>query len=298
MTYVLTGASGWIGRNALACYEQMYGRERLLADVVPLASEPKTIDFGSPHGPVEAKDLRAITSIGPLSGIFHCAFLKRRRISEFGVGTFIDQNQSITDLVVQALKNNHSASTVHISSGAASRHDRIQGDVILDPYGVLKKREELRFEKLSESRLCLSLRVYALSGPLFAASDSYALLSFARSALMYGYVEVKTHQKVLRSYVHAQDLVSLAWRFLSSSGLSGYYRIDACNVSTDLHALAEAVSLMTNTSLREAEINASAPVDDYQGDSSEFIQLAYRLGIDLKGLAEQIRSTLVSVQAC
>ena len=101
---LLTGASGWFGRTALWEFEQAHSPDALRQQVIPFASNAKSIDFGSPHGPVQARSLHEMAEVPNPSGLLHLAFLTRDRIAELGQPAYVASNRAITSQVAALLR--------------------------------------------------------------------------------------------------------------------------------------------------------------------------------------------------
>lgn len=296
---VLTGASGWFGKNALHALEKRIGPENLRAALWPVASRAQVIDFGSPCGPIRCYPLETLNDIEHPTGVLHTAFLKRSHIADVGAAAFVDINRRITRSVTRLLEKNSSCPVVAISSGVAagcSDHTR-SVTLAADPYAVLKCEEEEALRKRSNSRMIMVFRVYAASGRFLRVPTDYALGSFVQSALQRRAIEIRATGPVWRSYVNAGDLMALSWDLLLQPLLPGYSRIDACTETLEIETLARNVvdCLGGGPVLRRLDPNASE--DRYVADPDRLISLMQYRGITIKALREQIIDTAIDIRS-
>jgi len=54
------------------------------------------VDFDSPHGPVKAHSLEAITEVSNPRGLLHLAFLARDKVEDLGHVRYLATNRAIT----------------------------------------------------------------------------------------------------------------------------------------------------------------------------------------------------------
>lgn len=101
------------------------------------------------------------------------------------------------------------------SSGAVYDKNRILAeDIEHNPYGVLKLEEEALLQALASSEATgLSIcRLFNLSGP-FIHKD-FALNSIIKSLFEKKEIHLKANRKVVRDYIHVEDLVSLGFSMM------------------------------------------------------------------------------------
>ncbi len=233
--FLLSGASGWFGRTALWEYEQVHGPEALRRDVLPFASKECMVDFESPHGPVRAQPLSAITEVPHPRGLLHLAFLTRDKVAELGLRRYIETNRAITATVSRLLRQWPNMPVVATSSGAAAALDGKEPDLEGNPYATLKQEEEKLFEWESAKRMSMVFRVYAASGRFMTRPEKFALGDFLLQAIRGEPVRVRSPHPVIRSYVNFEQMMRLAWRLLSQAAPAlGYQRLDACTLTLSL----------------------------------------------------------------
>ena len=291
---LLTGASGWFGRTALHVYEQEHGPEALRRDVIPFASRERWVDFDSPHGPVKAHPLEAITEVSNPRGLLHLAFLTRDKVEELGHDRYVATNRAITARVAELLQAWPSMPVVATSSGAAAALDGQPPDLAGNPYATLKQEEETLLERQSATRMAVVFRVYAASGRFMTRPEKFALGDFILQALQGQPVQVRAPHEVWRSYVSVEQLMQLSWRLLrgeNEPAQTGVQRLDACGPAVELAEVAAAVAAALGTSVTPRVIT-SAATDHYGGDGEGFQALLQRFGQVPLSLHEQIGHTI------
>lgn len=289
--WVLTGASGWFGRTALWEYEQLHGPEALRRDVVACASSARDIDFGSPHGPVQAVGLEVLDTIGEASGLIHLAFLTRDRVAAFGVEPYIEANRAITARLAEFIGRNPGIPILTTSSGAAAVFDSGAVDMTGNPYAALKQEEEELWRRSGAERMAAVFRVYAATGRFIKDPKVFALSDFLCKALAGERIEIRSERPVIRSYVHVGTMMRLFWSILAQPGGPGFLQVNAAMQTVSLVELAEAISAIWGLPDPLFRIDPSLPGDDYRADSGPFLTLLREHGIEAPGLEEQLRET-------
>jgi nucleoside-diphosphate-sugar epimerase len=169
-------------------------------------------------------------------------------------------------------------------------------DLARNPYGVLKRRDELLFAeacRAAGTRLAVA-RIFNLSGPYINKLDSYALASFLIDALAGRPIAIRAAQRVERSYVHVGDVVGLALAVLLDPG-SEAVTLDTAGERVvevgELAALIRDIVGRPGLEIHRPPVDAGLPADRYVGDGAAMAALARRYGLGLHDLAEQIRRT-------
>ncbi len=304
--FLLTGASGWFGRTALWEYEQVHGPEAVRRDVLPFASKDCWVDFDSPHGPVRARPLSAITEVPCPRGLLHLAFLTRDKLAELGLARYVEINRSITATVARLLRQWPTMPVVATSSGAAAALDGKAPDLQGNPYATLKQEEEKLLERESATRMAMVFRVYAASGRFMTRPEKFALGDFILQAIRGEPIRVRSSHPVIRSYVNIEQMMRLAWRLLSESQpQDGYSCVDACTHTVGLIALAAMVAGVFAADCSLPDADCSLPdeatkhlpvVDRYAGDQDSYISLSSDFGVSVIDLEQQIRATALGLR--
>jgi nucleoside-diphosphate-sugar epimerase len=289
--FILTGASGWFGRTALWEYEALHGPESLRADVVACSSSAKLIDFGSPHGPIQAVGLEALEHIHSASGLIHLAFLTRDRVAEIGLERYIQINRAITASIAAFLQDKPAIPIITTSSGAAAVLDGQTPDLHGNPYASLKQEEEELWHHSGASRMAAVFRVYAASGRFIKDPRLFALSDFLSKANAGQQIEVRSPRPVIRSYVHVGTMMRLFWAMLRAPLPSGFLQVDACMETLSLVELARIISRLWSLPDPLFSIDPSLDADCYEADSGPFSALLARYHIALVDLSGQLRET-------
>ncbi len=272
--FLLTGASGWFGRTALYEYEQEHGPEALRRDVIPFASRERWVDFDSPHGPVKALPLEAITQVSNPRGLLQLAFLTRDKVEELGWERYVTTNRAITAKLGEVLRAWPMMPVVAISSGAAAALDGKPPDLEGNPYATLKQEEEALLESESATRMAMVFRVYAASGRFMTRPEKFALGDFLLQALQGEVIRVRAPHRVTRSYVSIESLMALSWELLRQPSDQQRFRLmDACTNTLDLRELAGLVAAETSTSVQGPTVDSHGAPDLYQGETGPFREL-------------------------
>jgi nucleoside-diphosphate-sugar epimerase len=289
--WVLTGASGWFGRTALWEYEFLHGPDALRSDVVACASSAKLIDFGSPHGPIQAVGIEALEQIHNAAGLIHLAFLTRDRVAEIGLERYIQANRAITAGIAAFLQHNPAIPIITTSSGAAAVLDGQPPDLEGNPYATLKQEEEALWRHSGASRMAAVFRVYAASGRFIKDPRLFALSDFLSKAIAGQQIEVRSRRPVIRSYVHVGTMMRLFWAMLRAPLTPGFLQVDACMETLSLVELAQIISGLWGLPEPLFGIDPSLEADRYEADAGPFGELLDRYHIAPLDLPGQLRET-------
>lgn len=289
LCWVLTGASGWFGRTALWEYERLFGPEALRQEVLPFASRVKSIDFGSPMGPIQAVSLEDLDRIQHATGLIHLAFLTRDRLPVIGVERYIQINRAITARIENFLHRNPSVPIITTSSGAAAVLDGQKPDLYGNPYATLKQEEERLWLRNGTSRKAAVFRVYAASGRFIKDPSIFALSDFLAKAKAGQQIQVYSKRPVIRSYVHVGTLMRLFWAMLREPLAQSVLQVDACMDTFSLVDLAKIISRLWNLPEPLFSIDPSLGEDRYEADCRPFRDLLLYYHIAPLKLEEQLR---------
>ena len=293
--FVLTGASGWFGQTALWEYEQLLGPESLRRDVILFASAARTIDFGSPHGPVEALPLQEIQHVPRTSGLLHLAFLTRERLAVEGLDAYVQKNRAITAAVAAWIKHHPTLPIITTSSGAAAALDGMPADLKGNPYATLKQEEETLWKQQASQRMALVFRVYAASGRFLKDPKIFALGDFITQAKAGQPITVRSPRPVIRSYVHVGTLMRLAWAMLLQPLPPGFLQVDASTHTLSLVDLASRIADMWNLPPPLSRIDSNLATDDYSADPTPFLELLARYQLKSPTLEQQIQESAEAI---
>ncbi len=289
--WVLTGASGWFGRNALWEYEQIHGPKALRRDVIACASTARPIEIGSPYGPVQAVALEELGAIDDADGLIHLAFLTRERLATVGLDRYITSNRAITAQVAGCIARNPGMPIITTSSGAAAVFDGAEVDLSGNPYAALKQEEEELWRRSGVEHMATVFRVYAATGRFIKNSKVFALVDFLRSALAGERIEIRSKRQVIRSYVHIGTMMRLFWAILAKPDGAGFKQVDAVIDTFTLVDLAKTISEFWGLPEPRFCVEDSLPADDYQADKTVFLELLKKHDLAIPTLIKQLQET-------
>ncbi|GDX39675.1 hypothetical protein LBMAG20_18900 [Methylocystaceae bacterium] len=211
---VITGVSGWLGQATLEMCEGVFGHH-LQERVVGISSQPRELILRSGSVFKSINFDQANLLQGRPSLLAHYAFLTREKVGNQSLESYVSQNRNISQQVVSLSKKIGAIGVFSTSSGAVYDKNRILAeDIEHNPYGVLKLEEEALLQALASSEATgLSIcRLFNLSGP-FIHKD-FALNSIIKSLFEKKEIHLKANRKVVRDYIHVEDLVSLGFSMM------------------------------------------------------------------------------------
>ena len=211
---LITGVSGWLGQATLEMCASIFGH-RLQERVVGIASQPRELILrsGAVFKAIDFDQANLLQKRPTL--LAHYAFLTRDKVSNQPLESYVNQNRKISQQVVQLSKEIGVIGVFSTSSGAVYDKNRIlTDDIEHNPYGVLKLEEEALLQALASSEdMSLSIcRLFNLSGPFI--HKEFALNSIIKSLFEKKEIHLKANRKVVRDYIHVEDLVSLGFSML------------------------------------------------------------------------------------
>jgi nucleoside-diphosphate-sugar epimerase len=293
---IVTGASGWLGRATL----------NMLRDLLGECFDTRVLAFGS-----YARDVllpggirvgcRALADLaaydGPPPLIIHHACLTKDRVSALGADAFLGINDGIRDQLTDLVKRRGAVGFFLPSSGAVYGPGRnLAQDAAANPYGVSKLRDETRFSVLAQEGgfPLVIARVFNMSGPFINKPEAYALASFLVALKAGRPVEIRATRRVVRSYVHAGDLLLLVLGALLLRPMEDPLLFDtegelAIEVG-DLARRCAAVLGVPGASICRPNLE-DLPDDVYVGEGAVMRKLAAELSLQLRPLDTQIADT-------
>ena len=294
--YIVTGATGWVGKNLLHCLQKIIDRRQFNNEVFCFANKKRKISSTAYREKIEIP----IIPLSEINNIFegnsnlkiiHTAFLTREKIKDFGKEEYIRKNQSITNLIENLLIKNYGSRIVIISSGAAQNYDANLSECKLstaEPYSFLKREEEIKLSKISDS---LILRIFALTGKFIRDPEIFALGNFLISAKQNKAIKILSKTPVSRSYGFAADIADLSIKWLNSSLVGCRNPIAAVSETIDLLTLANKISKIYDLPNLKHNINFDLDSNDYVASIDEFKLLLNKFNLKATSLEDQIKIT-------
>jgi nucleoside-diphosphate-sugar epimerase len=294
---LVTGAGGWVGRNALDHF--LAARGAGASDVVTgFARAEREVHLGADRMfPVAAMDQFFSSTLSEGSVVVLCGFPTQDQVDAMGEAIYIDAITQLRRDTVSLLRGNPPVDIVYLSSGAAtsvqSGHDvatrtRVYGQAKIDDEEALREAVQA-----TGGRLCV-VRAFALSGPYMTKPDTYALGNMIMQALERGTIEVKATRPVRRSYMSIDDMLRVAVHAVGELPSGGAVTFETAGEVVEMGVLAERVLAVLGrdpSAVRRPPIDHGAPADDYVGDSPVVRRLAGHARVELAPLDEQIALT-------
>ena len=290
---VLTGGTGWVGRNFLSEIQRNYS---------PAEIQERVLIFGSKKGEIMTKKYRSKESVKipvyPLSSLnnmlkkkpgiklIHSAFLRKEKLNKLGLQKYIKENKEITNCVSELLRSSSNSKSIAISSGAATFFEKDKKSIEEDPYGFLKLNEENKLNDVSE---CMKLRIYGLTGKFITNPKLFALGSFLISAKEKKAIEIKSRCQVIRSYGFASDIAKIGLSWLNSN--NGSDSIFAATETISIYELAQEITKLFNLAPVIANIDDNLPKDVYACETAKFKKYLNLYNIKPTNLVKQITET-------
>ncbi len=287
---LITGASGWIGRETIALLQQVLG-DQFAHHVTLAGSRDSTISIeGIRH---HVRKLFGINSGEQFDTVIHLAFLTQEKAHILGVEEFSRLNREISEFLYKLSKSANVSRLLVASSGAA---DPVILEAFKDPakriYGELKRESEELFSELGkQSNMKVEIcRIWSISGSHFLTPTKYALGNFIEQAKSTGNIHLANPAVVRRAYIDAGEMMGvLLINLIKGSGRL----ISSGGFETSLQQLARLVLNEFNPSgqvIVPAETNEHQD-DIYAPNVEPFNILAKNYGVQLSNLEEQIRIT-------
>ncbi|PZU96192.1 MAG: hypothetical protein DCE90_10655 [Pseudanabaena sp.] len=297
--FAVTGASGWFGRSTLNLLWELLGEANFYKRVYAFSSKDGAITIENKFT-LPTQSLEKIVELKSLDYLFHYAFLTRDRVEHMDIQSYIDINTGITDLIVKRLKQEAIKGVFATSSGAVYNQDYTLVDcdreLTKNPYGALKRREEILLTETCESLeiSCLVLRVFSVMGAFMTKPTAYAVGDFVYQALNSQHINILAERPVWRSYTHIQDLVYLGILYLSEPPQLTPMCVDTCGCIVEMDTLARQVlsCLQIDPNSISRNLNLLIEPSRYVGKSTEIDQLSSRLNLHFSPFTKQVLDTI------
>ncbi len=284
---VITGAAGWAGRTLLDCLArdtELLRQGRVHA----FAREERRLEVRGQA--VQLRPLHEALQIRrPVALLAPFAFLTRDRVSEFGVGRYIDENSHLLGLTSSLIHALAPKRVIAVSSGAAAR---VEGDgVAAEPYGLLKRAEESVLREACDA-VGASLavgRLWGASGYTMIPAAKYALSDFILQGLQATSIRVRASHMVQRRYV---DMAQFLEVLLLSSDKGSNLLLDSGGPLIEIGELAALIGSMLGKPTSRPDLS-DEPVDSYFPNSDAFERAAANAGLTLLTIEQQLAATIL-----
>ena len=290
---LITGATGWVGRETISLLQGTFGDEFDRRVILAGSRDSRIVVNGLTH---HVRKLFDISSEEHFDAVIHLAFLTQEKAKILGAKEFARLNKGISDFVYNLSYRSNVGQILVASSGAA---DPKVLSAFKDPakrvYGELKGESEELFAQLrnhghAKVEIC---RIWSISGSHFLTPTKYALGNFIEQAKATGNIHLANSAAVKRAYIDAGemmgvlllDLLKGPGQLISSGGFETTLQDLARLVLDEINPSGE-VFLPKETHDHEEDI--------YTPDVKPFNALALEFGLALSDLSEQIRTTATS----
>ena len=256
--------------------------------VLLIGSKPGNIKINGQ--PFEILDPSAgFSAIRENSIFFNAAFLRRENLQRMSPQQYLLRNQEIVEIAKNAIWHKKLFSFINLSSGAARDFDKQNNQQASDEYSRLKKSLEVEYSEIGNQTgvPIVNCRIFSLSGRYLNEFENLALSSFVNQARSKNYIEVLS-PGTRRTYVDGTDLAGV---LLSAGSVGNNANFDSGGILVSMLELAEKVAeVLDVTSLKI--IPGKGEPSDYFGEYEEFNHFAEKFGYSIRGIEDQIQTTL------
>ena len=282
---LVLGAGGWFGSTFL----DLIAGSGCGADVLALTGRPRQLAVGGHEWELRGWDWGLVESFEP-SLVVNCAFLTRERADEVGYERYVAENVALSSRFLRTLTLPSVHAAVTISSGAAVAAASELPDAETNPYGYLKRVEEILSRSVAgayEVALVIC-RAWSVSGPFVTRPRDYAFSDLILQASE-GRVAIRAAHEVWRRYVGVDDLLAVCVS-LAVDGWSG--DVDSGGPLVELGELAARIvaELSPGVEIERPPPDGSPP-DRYHSDGESWQRACRRLNHVPAPLKQQIRTT-------
>jgi UDP-glucuronate decarboxylase len=302
--FVVTGASGWLGKATLDMLRQALGAD-FDTRVTALGSRQAQISFADGQiYPVKAL-LEWQLPLGQPAIVFHYAFLTKDKVGGMSTEEYVARNEAISSVVRAWIDSRNVRGVVMPSSGAVYDYLHAKSrDPAALLYGQIKYNDEIAFRAACEasSTGLIIPRVFNLSGPYINKFDNYALASFIFQILSARPLTIHARRPVLRSYYFIGDLIELCLQLLFKQTTAAIECFDvAGDEIVELGELAQRVATVladrAPSPIQRLPMLDDAVEDRYIGNRKRIEELEMYLGIRPMALDEQISATSLYIES-
>lgn len=292
MKILITGASGWLGRNSI----KYFLRQGLnLEDLILIGSNRRQILLDNE---ISVKihtfqDFPRLLGDNKLEGVVHLAYLTRD-FAKNGVNEYIHQNSLISDEIVKIFEFKPLWFT-YVSSGAIYsnfENEIIEIDVNKNPYGYLKMQDEINFQRICElNSINISIgRLWGASGTDFINAEKYALGEFVLSALNGSDIKIKSSRNIFRKYCDSEQFMEICIKMAQTKTLTVF---NSNGDLIEIGELAKKVAQIVNNNIQifRPTLDLNLGDDDYYPRDNDYFNIAKSLHLTPLTLEEQIKKT-------
>ena len=280
---VITGATGWMGRELIARLIETRPDIPTLA----IASAPRAFSVGGKRLEALAWDHDTIAEWGPTL-LVHLAYRTREHLAGSQMHHFFKGNMDLSASAAHLYTLPSLRGAVIASSGAAV-------SMRSGPYGALKQQDENTFTRLGLQRGIPTViaRIWSVSGSHCPKPHLFALYDLIRQADSANpVVRIRASHEVRRKYVDAGEFLEVA---LSGAGLGRSGIIDSAGALVELSELADQIQMVTGIRKPIERPHICSSPDNYFTESREMDNWAIDTSVTFSPLAIQIGRSALAV---
>ena len=279
-TYIITGATGWLGRATL---EHIFQKQGHLENVVCVASTSREEDLGfTKIHTITFSELAQMEIENAI--IFHLAYLTKDKNSTMTDEEYIKKNHQIRDFVANFLPKQK---FLFYASSGATLHQN--GHTL---YGDLKLQDETFFQSLCQKHgiKFLNTRIFNIIGKHIQNYKAYACSDFILQLKEKNAIQIGASCHVVRSYINISSLIEIIFAFQEDEHSEMFYSFETANRTLNLLELANItknVLCFQNAEIIH-KINPELKENYYVGNPERQNVLIERYKIKLQTLEDSI----------
>jgi nucleoside-diphosphate-sugar epimerase len=238
---LITGASGWLGRETIELIAETLG-DKFLNRIILVGSTSKSIKVNNINYSIIP--LNSIRQYRYKFGIIlHLAFLSQDKTEKLGVEKYMEINEEITSSILQVTLESGTRYIFVASSGAAATHIlEAQKHAGKKMYGESKLNAENRFLALNSVQVLIG-RIWSISGNQIREPLKYAIGNFIYQAVNTGTIHLTGSALSTRTYIDAKQMMTgYIFQLLTSTD----FLLNSGGTTTYLHGLAAQTLLQCN----------------------------------------------------
>ena len=273
---LITGAGGWLGREALVRVKMIRPNVQILA----FANTSRRLEFHDLDVQLHSWDSSLIERWQP-TVVLDLAFITREHLRTMSPLQYRSKNLELIRRSLWLSSLHSVKGYVYLSSGAVM-------DKQPDLYADLKLQAETAVQEVARDRVLplVVARAWSLSGGLCTKPKTFALFDLIRQTMHEPTVTIYAQNEVWRRYTDAGDFLEVALRGLECGQ---QLVVDSTGPLVEIGELAlEVQEVLGVTKPIHRSLTRDTP-NSYFTDSTVMDELADRLAIDIKSLHDQIR---------
>ena len=284
---LVTGASGWLGREAIQLLAETLG-DMFANKVILVGSIDRLIRVNKTDYSVIAIDSENLNGVN-FGIILHLAFLSQDKVEQFGAKKYTDVNEDLTNSIIKMTLASGAKYVFVASSGAAAAHIlENQKHIGKKLYGELKLKAENRFLALPSPQVLIG-RIWSISGNQIQEPLKYALGDFIYQAVNTGTIALAGSARSTRTYIDARQMMT---GYILQLLTSKDFLLNSGGETTDLYELANQVLRRCNPPglLIPSELQDQPP-DFYVSPDNNMKEILNHYSVEILSLEEQIENT-------